>query len=289
MKSGSSGCRPRVRLDRLQLAAWCRRKQLPKLEGFHLVRDIFVRRQTTVATYGRCRQYQSRSSETKIFWQYQRQAPWLADWRITLVGDDRTGLLLHHLEEVLRHCAQHRLLMLELALDFPTNCRIDLDFMERHALFGKSRPSKFAYQGQVVYGGRRSAKRIHCYKKPEVHAYRLEVQFNSRLLRATGLERVGDLAVLPRLVLKHVRFVHIDWRKLQRYLQCHIEIKHSRKVIAKTKSRAESIHAAMSYLRDQGVRNTHRYLLPLKINTEIKAAVHRWTKCFMEGLKRTRR
>src|SRR5690348_11456904 len=94
MKAYSKTSQCKARLDRLQILSWakCGRRP-PCIEGFHIVRDTFVYSQTQIKTYTRCRQLKSDHSDTQIFWQYFPQSPFLKRWKITLVGDDHTGLL----------------------------------------------------------------------------------------------------------------------------------------------------------------------------------------------------
>jgi hypothetical protein len=134
-KSGIS-----VRLDRLQLWSWAPRgRKPPQLEGYKVVRDSLVRCQTTTATYARSRQYQSVTNDTKIFWQYQRLKGWLKPWKITIVADDRYGLSRREVEQIVNHCRDYRLLLVELAVDFSPSSRVTQQFVRRHGVFGKSR------------------------------------------------------------------------------------------------------------------------------------------------------
>ena len=142
---GSLGTRlmspnPKVRLDRVQLVSWAPQgRKPPALEGYKVVRDCFVKRQTTIATYARNRHYQSLSDDTKIFWQYQRLKPWLRPWKVTIVADDETGLSYEQIQYVLKHCHYYRFLIVEIAVDFPQSAGIDKRFVRKHGVFGKSR------------------------------------------------------------------------------------------------------------------------------------------------------
>jgi hypothetical protein len=129
-----------VRLDRVQILSWAPRgRKPPRLDGFRIVRDSFVRCQTTTATYARVRQYQSATNDTKIFWQYQRLKGWLKPWKITMVADDASGLSYEEIGEVLKYCRYYRFLTVEIAVDFPLSVGIDKGFVRQHAVFGKSR------------------------------------------------------------------------------------------------------------------------------------------------------
>jgi hypothetical protein len=128
-----------VRLDRVQIVSraapgW----RPPMLRGYKVRRDTFVRRQTSIQTYERCRQYESLTNGTKIYWQYCPKAPWLKPWKITIVADDRYGLSRREVEQIVNHCSDYRLLLVELAVDFSLSSRITAQFVRQHAVFGKS-------------------------------------------------------------------------------------------------------------------------------------------------------
>ncbi len=130
-----------VRLDRVQLVSWAGQGwRPPKLPGFKVVRDCFVRRQTTTSTYARCRQYKSVTSDTRIYWQYQRLKGWLKPWKITMVADDNAGLSYEEIQKVLKRCRHYRFLAVEIAVDFRPAAGVDERFVCQHGVFGKSHP-----------------------------------------------------------------------------------------------------------------------------------------------------
>jgi hypothetical protein len=132
-----------VLLDRTQFVSWAPQgKKPPKLKGYKIVRDCFVRCQTTTATYARVRQYQSITNDTKIFWQYQRRKGWLKPWKITIVADDHTGLSYEEVQRVLEHCRYYRFLTIEIAVDFASSAGVNRHFVRQHFLFGKSHAKK---------------------------------------------------------------------------------------------------------------------------------------------------
>ena len=129
-----------VQLDRVQVLSWAPQgRKPPHMKGYKIVRDWFVRSQTTIATYARSRQYQSVTDDTKIFWQYQRLKPWLKPWKITIVADDRTGLSYEQIQQVLKHRRDYRFLTVEIAVDFCPSAGINKRFVRQHGAFGKSR------------------------------------------------------------------------------------------------------------------------------------------------------
>src|SRR2546429_542498 len=108
-----------VRLDRVRLVSWAPPGvRLPQMPGFKVISDRRVRPQGMIATYARVRELRSLASDTKVYWQYQRQWGWLRHWRITLVADDRTGLTSKDVKAITGQCRFFRFLLIELALDF---------------------------------------------------------------------------------------------------------------------------------------------------------------------------
>lgn len=129
-----------IKIDRVQILSWARQGwKPPKLRGFKVTRDSFVRPQTNIPTYERCRQYQSTSNGAKLFWQYYRRSSFLKPWKITIVADDKTGLSYDEIDTVLGRCRFWHFLTIEVAIDFRPSTGVNKQFVRRHAVFGKSR------------------------------------------------------------------------------------------------------------------------------------------------------
>jgi hypothetical protein len=129
-----------AQIDRVQVLSWAPRGRIPpRLKGYKIVRDSFVHCQTTTTTYARNRHYQSLSDDTKIFWQYQRLKPWLKNWKITIIADDKTGLSYEQIDYVLKQCRYYRFLIVEIAVDFNSSAKMSKKFVRQHGVFGKSR------------------------------------------------------------------------------------------------------------------------------------------------------
>ena len=130
------------------------------------------------------------------------------------------------------------------------------------------------------YGSRKSDKFVRCYKKPEVGAYRVELELHSSLLRRHNISGLDDLVRLPGVVCpKHLQLVDLDRTRLHRHLANKIGAR-SDGVIAGARRRATSILRLMRYLRRKGVSNTHRLLLPLAINKDVGRALNKWIRQF---------
>ncbi len=268
-----------VRLDRVQIVSWAPQgRKPPSLEGFAITRDSFVRSQTNIKTYARCRQYQSAINDTKIYWQYDRQKCWLKPWKITIVADDKAGLSYADIGNVLNHCRFYRFLIVEVALDFNVSTGVNRDFVRRCAVFGKSRRARRESKSCVYWGGRKCDKFVRSYQKEEVNGYRVEVELHSQILKREQISTLDDFDGIPDLIYPHhLQFVEIDWHRLKQ----HLLRKHGgRALLAGAHLRASSLSRLRCYLRRHRIVNFHRFLVPLAINEKVDRALSRWTRHF---------
>lgn len=273
-KFKGSWARVRVRLDRVQLAAWPPAQEPPDVPYFDVRSDYFVRRQTTKPTYRRVRTYKSDRTGTMLFVQYWRVMPWLARMKITVVPKDRVGLRRPELEAISNAFHVTELRLVEIAFDFAKDSGINGSSVSRCALFGKSRPG-VRHEIRRTYGSRKSSKFVRAYRKPGIRAYRVELQLQNSWLRKHDIRHLNDLVRLPMLVVpEHFRFVKINEEALVAHLG------HRRLQVSCTLRRvrqADSLHEALSYLREGvGLCNTHRFLRPLKITQALHIAGKNW-------------
>jgi hypothetical protein len=270
-----------VRLDRVRVVGGARwPTPLPANKDFTIT-DSFVRGQTSVRTYLRCRRMVHRKTGTKVYWQYWPQHRWLKPWRITFIANDSRGLWASDLEPVLLHCGSYTILLAELAFDFPIESGIGKDFVFQYGQFGKSQP-RFDRGGRddLRYGTRQSDKLVRSYLKPSVNSFRVEVEAHSRILRRSQLLYANDFPTLvPVLIPAHFRFVEIDWPALRRYL---LTVFRSRAlfVLERTKTEAYSLHGALECLRTHGVNNVHRFLEVRRETKLVKESAERWAAEF---------
>lgn len=270
-----------VRLDRVQLVSWARQgRKAPRVKGFKVTRDSFVRSQTNVVTYERCRQYQSKKNDAKIYWQYWPRQSWLARWKVTIVADDNDGLSYEEIDAVIRHCRFYRFLTIEIAIDFSPSTGVNCRFVRRHAIFGKSRRAKRDSRLVLYWGGRKSGKLVRCYEKEQLESYRVELEFHSRFLPKEDIETLDDFDTLAVVTHpRHFQFVDVHWRRLTRYLS---RKRHGQALIAGAQKRAASISRLRRYLHRKGIVNFHRFLVPLPIHEKIKRAFARWMRDFQD-------
>jgi hypothetical protein len=282
MRSGQSHDL-QVRVDRVQLVSWAPQgRKPPELSGFKVIRDSFVRSQTNIKTYARCRQYQSRKNDAKIYWQYERQKSWLKPWKITIVADDKTGLSYNEIEVVLSHCRFCHFLIIEVAIDFSPSTGVNRQFVRRHAVFGKSRRAHRKSESRLYWGGRKCDKFVRSYQKEELNSYRVELELHSQLLSREDIGTLDDFESLPILIYpKHLRFVEVDWNRLRRYVKRKLG-RQSKETIATAQRKAASISRLRRYFRRKCVVNFHRFLVPHALNEKIDQAFTRWIRHFEE-------
>ena len=110
--------------------------------------------------------------------------------------------------------------------------------------------------------------------------YRVELELHSSFLGKHHIEELDDFAdVCDAICPKHIRFVDVDWGRLERYLVTK-EGKQGKRLFREAQRRSDSIGDAASYLRKSGVVNVHRLLVPLPVNGQIEQALKQWANQF---------
>jgi len=128
------------------------------------------------------------------------------------------------------------------------------------------------------YGGRKSAKLIRCYYKRELKVFRVEAELHSQLLGV--ISTLDDFVRLPQLIHpNHLCFVDFDWNRLNSHLAKN-KGDDCADVEERAHRRAGSLRRLRRYLGRHGVVNFYRFLVPLKINADIKRALKKWARNF---------
>jgi hypothetical protein len=207
-------------------------------------------------------------------------ARWLAPFRITIEPNDETGLLFQDLALILELLPQFKIVLLELALDFPIQSVVDPWFVRRHLLCGKTWMRAGGTALHEKWGTFRSSKVVRSYAKFAILRFRIEFQLHARFLRQHGINHAFDFpklaTILPR---KHVYFASLDNRKLREHLR-RSALPHKTKT-AILKSVAESRKSLWSTLRllrrKWRFANVRRLLVPLpEMNGIVVSALNRW-------------
>jgi hypothetical protein len=213
--------------------------------------------------------------------------PWLDALRITVVGDDQTGIMPEEIQAVVAKCANHRVTLVELALDFDNASGVDGLFVSRYGRFGKSRRRENrGGLGQQRFGSRGSLKLVRCYQKRALACFRVELELHAALLRKFGVTDCRDIYVVAsKLIPSHLEFVGFRWKKLERSLTRRLGAKGGDILKEARRQRDEvSVRDALRFLSKSGVPNPHRFLKSLEINSEVKVALRRWAELFYKEL-----
>lgn len=265
-------CQPKV--DRVQFTGW-RKRGLPDFPGFEVKADYFVRQQAKIRTYLRVRTYEN-STGTRLFLQYRPACPWLADFKITVVGDDRRGLCRSELERIVAPLQRVRFVTVEIAFDFPASSGLDRSFVLCHGRFGRSRRVRGWPATKLQFGTRPSSTLTRAYKKHELRCYRIEIELHSRWFRQHRIETLADWAQLSNLLSpSRIEFVRVDWRALSNHLRRKGHAVNS--IVREAQSRSASLQSLMHFLRAEfGITNVHRFLIPLRCNRRLRRALRVW-------------
>ena len=207
-------------------------------------------------------------------------ARWLAPFRITIEPRDETGLLFQDLALILELLPQFKIVLLELALDFPIQSVVDPWFVRRHLLCGKTWMRAGGTALHEKWGTFRSSKVVRSYAKFAILRFRVELQLHARFLRKHGINDAFDFPKLATILPRHhIFFAALDANKLRQHLQ-RSSLPHKRKT-AILKSVAESRKSLWSTLRllrrKWRFANVRRLLAPLpEMNSVVVAALNKW-------------
>ena len=216
----------------------------------------------------------------KIFIESGPNVGWLPKFRVTLIPRDSTGLLLEDLRFILELIPEFKLVLVEIALDFPLESVVDTLFVRRHMLAGKTRLRPGGNKLHERWGSARSSKVVRAYAKFEASSFRIEFQLNARFLRKHGTNHAFDFPKLATILPRHhIHFAALDGTKLREHLRrSRLPAKTK---IAILKSVAESRKSLWSTLRLLRRRwhfvNARRLLSPLpEMNAVVLAALNEW-------------
>ena len=270
-------------LDRLRFV--CDADPVPALRvlpGFHPGRSVFPRRQNPAwfRPYGHGQWFQAEKSKMQFYVESERQEGWLAPYSVTLIADDRTGLLPEEVFAILEVIPDAKLTMVELAIDFSPVTNVTRDFVRRFGVFGKSgRDLSGDNPMGDWWGARKGGKRIKSYFKDQVFGHRVEFLLRSRFLRHYEIRDVFDFRrfndLLPR---HHILFARLDEERLVARLRG-TGFSTARTIgILRRVAERKDLCAALTYLRRRiRLKNSRRLLVPLRTNKLVLQALREWT------------
>jgi len=206
-----------AKLDRLILTAVALViTELCKIPGYRAVRTKRVWGQL----YREVTRIYGTSSIRQVIVESAPNVGWLARFRITVIPRDGSGLLLQDLCLILELIPDVKIVLVEIAFDFPLRSVVDTSFVQEHMLCGKTWMRAGGTALHERWGSSRSAKVARAYAKFEVPSFRLEFQLNARFLRKHQINNAFDFPKLATILPRHhIYFATLDDRKLREQLQ----------------------------------------------------------------------
>jgi hypothetical protein len=196
---------------------------------------------------------------------------------VTLIADDRTGLLPQEVLAILEVMPATRLTMVELAIDFSVVTHVTRDFVLRFGVFGKSRRdlSSDNLMGDW-WGARKGGKRIKSYFKNQIFGHRVEFLLKSRFLRHYGIRDIFDFSRFKDLLPQnHILFARLDEPRLIARLR-DAGFSGARTIDILRRVARTDLCTALTYLRRKvGIKNSRRLLVPLRANTLVMKALRK--------------
>jgi hypothetical protein len=267
-----------VRLDRLRgVSDQDPTSALMNIPGFRAMPIIRLRHtKGTFQPYGQAQWFHSTRNEAKFTIESDRRERFLDPFKITFFADDIDGLLPEQVFSVLELMPSFRMTMVELAFDFMR--AMDRRRVRREGLFGKSRPIPSV--GSTDYWGtRKGMKRVQCYFKLDVQAFRVELEMHSRFLRYYKIRTPFDFKKLVDVLpARHIYFGKFNNQKVARRI-VHMGLSATRrqdalKMIARMRN---DLWATLNFLRgDLDMKNTRRLVDGSPINRDVLSALNAW-------------
>jgi hypothetical protein len=256
---------------------------IPALRGlpdFHLTGTTWIRPRDANDNrgYGRAHWFRRFKSEMKLAVESEPRERWLAPFAVTLFADDRTGLLPDEVFGILEVLLAARLTLVELAFDFSFASGVTREYVLQHGVFGKSHRDLTGNNPSVDWwGARNGAKRVKSYFKGDIAAHRVEFRLRTRFLRDQDIGDVFDFWKFEQLLPRHhFLFARLDEEKIAAQLRRTRNAAGTRSVLREIGELDGDLTAQMKVLRDAGLKNTRRLLIPLKRNRLVREAVREW-------------
>jgi hypothetical protein len=216
----------------------------------------------------------------EIIIEYGPNVGWLPKFRITIVPRDTTGLLLEDLRFILELIAEFKLVLVEVALDFPLRSVMDTSFVRQHMLCGKT---WLRVGGNVLHqrwGTARSSKVVRAYVKVEASSFRIEFQLNARFLRQHRINHASDFQKLATILPgKNIHFASLDNTKLREYLRRGgLPHKTKTEILSAVATNQKSLWSTLRLLRRKWrFANVRRLLTPhAEMNRIVVDALNEW-------------
>ena len=102
-----------------------------------------------------------------------------------------------------------------------------------------------------------------------------------RFLESHGIKSLSDLWKLGDILPSaHIRFVRIDDDRVAKRLRNGGRGKEAPAILRRLSELKPKLHDALTFLRAQGLLNTHRFLVPLNANKLVRDAAAKFRKAW---------
>jgi hypothetical protein len=196
--------------------------------------------------------------------EYESSAPWFPPYRITIIPRDSSGLHAQDLQLILEHFEKFRISILEVSWDFPAECLMDLEYVRRFGLFGKTRLQPRSGNPFHEKWGNAASKVVRAYTKWEIFQFRVELELHTGFLQKAGIRDIFDFHKLIDVLLPHhIAFYELGEKKLIRELQRNGKsTAEQEQILSKARRKARSrLWSALRFLRKEcGLKNVRRLL-----------------------------
>jgi hypothetical protein len=266
-----------VKLDRFTFTANAvPLAELGKIPEFQVGRTKRLWRQL----YQTAARIRGAGSIRELIIEFTPQVGWLPKFRVAVIPRDETGLLLEDLSLVLELIPQYKIVLLEVALDFPLRSVMDTSFVRQHMLCGKTWMRVGGTALHERWGSSRSAKVVRAYAKFEILRFRIELQLHARFLRKYQINYASDFQKLATILPRHhIYFAAIDHGKLREQLQrSGLPHKTKTEILKTVTTNQKSLWSTLRLLRRKWhFVNARRLLAPLtEMNALVVAALNEW-------------
>jgi hypothetical protein len=252
-------------------------KQFEKLPGVRLLKPQRLWNQA----YGKVRRVQLASGNVReIVVEYDRTVGFVERYRITIIPR-RDRVEFGDLQSVLTVVRTFKFSIIEFAIDFPIRSVLDLQYVQRHGLFGKMQPRFIGVNPlHDTRGSRRGGIFQRVYARFETDALRMEFEFHARFLRQHRINTLKDLRRVAQIVRDRLIFFgDLDEQKLDEQLRRNgLSERRRRNIREQVRDKAEDLSAVMRYLRRrEHLTNARRLLVPLPVNRTVREALEKWS------------
>jgi hypothetical protein len=214
--------------------------------------------------------------------EHEPNAAWLSPYRITIIPGDDTGVEVQDFRSIQEILPDFKIVVMEIAFDFPIDSVVDVAYVRRHLLSGKMRlplgtDVNLFHQR---WGRAAASKADRVYTKWNTSKLRLELELHARFLRQHKIVDIFDFRRLIEILIPHhIFFAQLRTDKLiERLRRNAVAAREIRNVLHAVKKREDSLWETLQYLRRTvHLKNVRRLLLPIsEMNQVVEQGLRTW-------------